>query len=232
MRILLSAALLALTLAAPAGAATRNFGITGFEKIRVEGPFKVRLSTGVAPFAQASGSPAALDRVSVQVRGNTLVVQSNVSSWGGYPSQQAGPVEISVGTHDLSSAWVNGSGSLAIDRAQGLKFDLAVQGSGAATIEQVDVDQLSVSLVGTASAVLAGRAGKLTAIVRGVSSLNASSLATKDATLGAEGAATVSANIANAVTVDGSGPATVTLAGAPSCTLRLHGSASVSGCGQ
>jgi hypothetical protein len=232
MRIVLSATLLALTLAAPAGAATRNFGITGFEKIRIDGPFKVTLSTGVAPFAQASGSPAALDRVSVEVRGNTLVVQSNVSSWGGYPGQQAGPVEINVGTHDLSAAWINGSGSLAIDRAQGLKFDLAVQGSGAAAIEQVDVDQLSVSLVGTASAVLAGRTGKLTAIVRGVSSLNASGLATKDATLGAEGAATVSANIANEATVDGSGPATVTLAGAPSCTLRLHGSASVSGCGQ
>jgi hypothetical protein len=232
MRIFLSAALVALTLPAPATAATRNFGITGFERVRVDGPFKVRLSTGVAPFAQAKGSPAAVDRVSVEVRGNTLVVQNNASSWGGYPGQEAGPVEISLGTHDLSAAWVNGSGSLAIDRAKGLKFDLSVQGSGAAGIDQVDVDQLSVSIVGTASAVLAGRAGKMTALVRGISSLDAGGLATKDATLGAEGAATVKANIANAVTIDGSGPATVTLAGAPSCTLRLHGSASVSGCAQ
>ena len=232
MRIFLSAALVALTLAAPATGATRNFGITGFERIRVDGPFKVRLSTGVAPFAQANGSPAAIDRVSVEVRGNTLVVQNNASSWGGYPGQAAGPVEISLGTHDLSAAWVNGSGSLAIDRARGLKFDLSVQGSGAAGIDQVDVDQLSVNIVGTASAVLAGRAGKMTALVRGISTLDAAELATKDATLGAEGAATVKANIANAVTIDGSGPATVTLAGAPSCTLRLHGSASVSGCAQ
>jgi Putative auto-transporter adhesin, head GIN domain len=232
MRIFLSAALVALTLPAPATAATRNFGITGFERVRVDGPFKVRLSTGVAPFAQAKGSPAAVDRVSVEVRGNTLVVQNNASSWGGYPGQEAGPVEISLGTHDLSAAWVNGSGSLAIDRAKGLKFDLSVQGSGAAGIDQVDVDQLSVSITGTASAVLAGRAGKMTALVRGISSLDAGGLATKDATLGAEGAATVKANIANAVTIDGSGPATVTLAGAPSCTLRLHGSASVSGCAQ
>jgi hypothetical protein len=169
--------------------------------------------------------------VSLEVRGDTLVVQTSASSWGGYPGQQAGPVEISIGTHELSQAWVNGSGSLAIDRAAGLKFDLSVQGSGAAAIEQVDVDQLSVNLVGTANAALAGRAGKLTAIVRGVSSLNAAALAAKDATVGAEGAATVSVNVANAITVDGSGPATVTLAGAPSCTLRLHGSASVSGCG-
>src|SRR5215213_963648 len=223
MRIILSTALLALTFAAPAGAATRNFGVSGFEKVRVDGPFKVRLSTGVAPFAQASGSAAALERVSLEVRGNTLVVQTSASSWGGYPGQQAGPVEISIGTHELSSAWVNGSGSLAIDRARGLKFDLSVQGSGAAAIEQVDVDQLSVNIVGTGSVVLAGRTGKLTALVRGVSSLDAARLATKDATIGAEGAATVSANVANAITVDGSGPVTITLAGAPSCTLRLHG---------
>jgi hypothetical protein len=232
MRIFFSAALVILTFATPATAATRNFGITSFEKVRVDGPFKIRLSTGVAPFAKASGSAVALDRVSVQVRGNTLVVQNNSSSWGGYPGQESGPVEISLGTHDLTSAWVNGSGSLAIDRAKGLKFDLSVQGSGAASIDQVDVDQLSINIVGTASAVLAGRTGKMTALVRGVSSLDAAGLATKDATVGAEGAATVKANITNAVTIDGSGPATVILAGGPSCTLRLHGSVSVSGCGQ
>jgi hypothetical protein len=52
---LLSAAAMALAFAAPAGAATRNFGITGFEKVRIEGPFKVRLTTRVAPFASATG---------------------------------------------------------------------------------------------------------------------------------------------------------------------------------
>ena len=50
-------------IAMPAGAATRNFGITSFDKVRVDGPFKVRLTTGVAPFASATGSPAAIDRV-------------------------------------------------------------------------------------------------------------------------------------------------------------------------
>src|SRR5437868_7276648 len=94
---LLSAAVLASAFAAPAGAATRNFGITSFEKIRVEGPFKVRLTTGVAPFASASGSPAAIDRVAIDMRGNTLVVHSNTSSWGGYPGQNGGTVEISLG---------------------------------------------------------------------------------------------------------------------------------------
>src|SRR5256885_3407610 len=184
---LLPAAPLALASAAPAAAATRNFGITGFEKVRIEGPFKVRLTTGVAPFASASGSLAAIERVAIDVRGNTLVVHSNLSSWGGYPGQDSGSVEINLGTHDLSSAWLSGSGALAIDKVKSLSFDLSAQGSGSATIGRADVHQLKVSIVGTANATLAGQAAKLTAVVRGIAGLDAANLAVKDATIGAEG---------------------------------------------
>ena len=68
----------------------------------MEGPFKVRLATGVAPFAKASGgSPAALDSVTIDVQGRTLVVRSIRSSWSGYPGEAKGPVEVSIGTHAL-----------------------------------------------------------------------------------------------------------------------------------
>ena len=230
MRNFLLASIAIATLASPAGAATRNFGVTGFEKVRVEGPFKVKLTTGVAPFASASGSPAAIEKVAIEMRGNTLLVHASSSSWGGYPGQDAGPVEIDIGTHDLSSAWLTGSGAIAIDKISGLSFDLSVQGSGAATIGQTDVDQLNISVGGTASASLSGRADKVTAVVRGVSSLDAANLAVKDATIGAEGTATVAANVSNSVKVDGNGPITVRFTGGPACTLRVGGSASVSGC--
>ena len=229
MRIFLLAAALG-AIAAPAPAATRSFGITDFQKIRVDGPFRVTLKTGVAPFASASGSAAALDRVAIEVRGDTLIVHNSVDSWGGYPGQDPGPVEISIGTHDLSSAWLNGSGALSIDQVKGLKFDLSVQGSGLGEIGQASIDQLSVSLTGTATAKLAGDAGKLTAYIRGVSDLEAADLSTKDATLGAYGAATIAASVSNSALVEATGPATLRLSGNPSCTLRVSGSVSVSGC--
>jgi hypothetical protein len=229
MRTFLTVAFL-LASAAPAPAATRNFGITSFDRVRIDGPFKVVLKTGVAPFARASGTAPALDRVAIEVRGNTLVVHSNLSSWGGYPGKDPGPVEVTLGTHDLSAAWLNGAGTLAIDKVKGLSFDLSVQGSGGATIGAVDVDKLNASVVGTSSATVAGRAANVTAIIRGMSTLDASGLAVKDATIGAEGAATVKANITNQVTIDGNGPISVSLAGRPACTLRVNGSASVSGC--
>jgi Putative auto-transporter adhesin, head GIN domain len=164
------------------------------------------------------------------MRGDTLLVHGNLDSWGGYPGTNAGPVEVLLGTHEISAGWVNGSGTLAIDRVKGLSFDLSVQGSGFGEIGQAEVDQLNVSVVGTASARIAGQAAKVTAVIRGISSLDASALGAKDASLGADGAATISANVSDSVTVDAKGPATVKLAGAPSCTLRVSGSASVSGC--
>jgi hypothetical protein len=229
MRTLLFAATLCM-IAAPLSAATRNFGITSFEKVRIDGPYKVTLATGVAPFAKASGSQAALDGLSIDVRGDTLVVHNNLDSWGGYPGKDVGPVEISLGTHDLSAAWLNGSGVLSIDRVKGLSFALSVQGSGAGSIDSANVDQLNVSVVGSASARLAGEADKVTAVIRGISSLDAAGLSTKDATLGADGAATIAADISDSVTIDANGPATVRITGGPACTLRVNGSASVSGC--
>lgn len=216
--------------AAPANGATRNFGITSFTKVRVDGPFAVALRTGIAPFARASGSSAALDRLAIEVRGDTLVIHNNLDSWGGYPGKDPGPVEISLGTHDLTDVWINGSGSLSIDRVKGLAFGISLQGSGSVEIEEADVDQLNASVAGTASAMLRGKAARLTAVVRGISSLDAAKLTTKDAVIGAEGAAKVTAEISDSATIDASGPATIVLAGHPACTLRVNGSAGVSGC--
>jgi hypothetical protein len=229
MRTRLPAFLLALALTAPSGAATRNFGITDFTKIRVSGPYKVSVATAVAPFARASGSAAGLDRVMVEVRGDTLVVQSN-PSWGGYPGSDPGPVEVSIGTHDLNGVSLIGSGSIAIDRVKSQRFMLAVQGSGAAGIANVAADQLNISLEGTANARLAGKAGKVTALVRGLSTLEAADLATPSADIDADGTATVDANVTDTARVNAWGPATVRLTGRPSCTLKVQGSASVSGC--
>lgn len=230
MRAHVSTLLACALFAAPAAAADRNFGVSGFDKIRVTGPFRVRVATGVAPFARASGSASAIQRVAMDVQGQTLVVHVNPSAWGGYPGQSADPVEVTVGTHELSIGSVNGAGSLDIDRVRGLSFTLSVQGSGGASIGDADADQLRINLVGSSNATVGGRTGKLTAVLRGISSLDASALAAKDASIAAEGASTVQAQVANEATVEAVGTTTVTLTGNPACTLRSSGSATVAGC--
>ena len=208
----------------------RNYSVTSFDRVRVDGPFEVRLKTNVAPFARASGSQAALDGVTLKVEGRTLIVGPSSGGWGGYPGENRGPVTIEVGTHELSTAWLNGAGSLNIDKVKGLSFDLAIQGAGSARIDTADVDQLKLGLSGAGSARIAGRAASMTATVRGTSSLDAEGLSVKDAVIGAEGPAIVRATVTNAAKVDALGLAAVTLGGKPACTVNAKGSASVTGC--
>ena len=217
--------------AAPAIAAERNFGVSGFDRVRVDGDYKVTLTVGAPPFAKAKGSMRALDPVDIVVEGRTLIVRANRSaSWGGYPGESAGPVEVLIGTHELTAAFVNGAGSLAINQVRGLKFEASAQGAGSIAIDRVEVDQFQIGLAGAASARLAGKVGKLTAIVRGTSSLDGERLVVKDTVIGAQGPAIVKLTATGTAKVDALGVAAVTLTGKPSCIVTTKGSASVSGC--
>lgn len=89
-RILPALALAALAAAAPA--AERRHTVTDFDRVHVEGPFEVTLATGRPSSAVVSGSPAAIERVSIEVQGRVLRIRPNRSAWGGYPGEGAGPV--------------------------------------------------------------------------------------------------------------------------------------------
>ena len=225
--VLLSLASLPATAAAPT---TRTFSVTGFDRIRVDGPYKVSLRTGVAPFARARGSAASIDGLNVKVEGRTLVIRTGTGGWGGYPGEGRGPVTIEVGTHDLSAIYINGAGALDVDSVKGLSFEVSIQGSGTARIGQVDVDQMKVGVSGAGSTRLAGRAAKLTATVRGTSAFEGEGLRVTDAVIGAEGPSVIHAQVTNSAKVDASGLVSVTLTGNPACTVKARGSASVEGC--
>ena len=227
--LLLSFALL--PIASAAAAETRNFGVSGFDRIRLDGPFRVIVTTGKPPSAVASGrSHAALQNVSLEVTGKTLIIRNNRSAWSGYPGEATGPVEVQISTHELTAVVLNGSGAIAIDKVKGLRFDISAEGSGSVSVAEAAVDQLKLGLSGSASARLAGSAMNLTAMLRGTSTLDATALTVKDAALAGSGSVTARATVTNSAKVDAQGTATVELAGNPGCTVRTVGSASVTGC--
>lgn len=217
--------------AAAASNASRNYGVNGFERIRIDGPYEVRVHTGVAPYAKASAKNlAALDALSVKVDGKTLIIRRNSSSWGGYEGQSTGLVVIDVGTHDLSTVWQNGSGSVVIDKAKGLMFDLFVQGAGMARVDQMEVDQLRLNIDGASTTRLSGKALKVNANARGSVNLDASGLAVKDAIVTAEGPSLVRMQVSDTAKVNAYGIASVDLGGGAACTIKAPGSATVTGC--
>lgn len=204
--------------------------VTDFSKIRIDGPYSVKLTTGVAPSAKATGSSTALDNLSVQVEGQTLVIRKSQSGWGGFPGDNPGPIAIAVGTHDLTAIWLNGSGGLKVNSVRGPSLDISLVGAGSVAVDKVTVDHIGVGASGSGSVILAGTANEAAATASGTSSVDAHALTTKNATIGASGAGVVKLTASNTVKVNGEGAVTVDLSGKPSCTLNLQGPASVTGC--
>lgn len=216
--------------ALPASAAERNFMVTDFTTIRIDGPYSVKLTTGAPPSAKATGSSTALDKPSVEVEGQTLVIRKSQSGWGGFPGDNPGPVTIAVGTHDLKAIWLNGSGGLKVNSVKGPSLDISLVGAGSVTVDKLTVDTLGAGLSGSGSVVLSGTANEARVTGSGTSSLDAHALTVKNATIGASGAAVVKLAATNTVKVNGEGAVTVDLSGKPSCILNLEGPGSVTGC--
>ncbi len=223
-------ALLACAAAVPAGAAERTYSITDFDKVQVDGPYRVTLTSGRSSGARAEGSAEALDHVSIDVQGGTLRVRRNRSAWGSYPGSGAGPVAVTLTTRELRGAAVVGSGSLDIDRAKGLRVDLSVSGSGRLTVAAVEADNLVVGLLGSGRISLAGRARQLRATVQGSGDLAASGLSADDAQIGSDTAGSVAVTVLKSAKVTSTGAGDVEIAGSPACTVEAKGSGRVS-CG-
>jgi hypothetical protein len=217
--------------AVPAAAAERTYSITDFDKIQVDGPYRVTLTTGRSSGARAEGSAEALDHVSIDVQGGTLRVRRNRSAWGGYPGAGAGPVAVTLTTRDLRSAAVVGSGSLGIDRARGLRVDLSVSGSGRLDVAALDSDTLVVGLLGGGRITLAGRTKQLRASIQGSGDLAAAGLSADSAQIGSDTAGSVAVAVVRTAKVTSTGAGDVEILGSPTCTVEAKGSGRVS-CGE
>ncbi len=226
-RIIPACAFFAAFGASPAFAAERTYPVEDFDRIQVEGPFQVTLVTGATTRVRATGSADALDRLSVEVEGQTLHIRTDRSAWGGYPGTTPGPIHIEAATRDLARASVLGSGSLAIDKARGLRLDLALSGNGRLSVGAVDEDNLVVGLLGSGKIVVAGHAKQARAAIQGSGDFDGQALAIGDLQLNADTAGTIAVGDTHSAKVIATGSGDVTIGGAPACTVENKGAGRV-----
>ena len=218
---LLSACLALFVAAAPATAADRRYSVSDFDRIVVEGPYIVRLRVGTATTASASGSQASLDRLTIDTSGQTLRIRRNRTGWSGAASgAQEGPLTIDVTTRFLRSARVIGPGRLEVDRAEGLRVDLILEGSGRLNVSNVSADNLQIGLAGAGTIEIAGNAETVTADLQGTGNVDASRLRAETATITSATTGEVGFHIARAATVNAFGLGTITVDGDGDCTVR------------
>lgn len=228
----LTAAAMVLAVAPAAHAAERGFTITDFDRIRIEGPYQVQITTGRGTTAQASGERAAIERVALQVQGRTLTIRPDRNAWGGYPGEaQGGPVTITITTGELRTVMLYGSGSVRIDRARGPRIEFIVQGSGRLEVGRVETDRLDIGMTGSGAAKLAGNVKLLNAVVRGSAALDGSALMANDLVLNTESASDVALGARTSAKVQSTGAGNTSITGSAACSVTAAGAGMVN-CGR
>lgn len=221
MRYLLAPLLLLSSpgLAAPAPASTRTVSVGSFDRIRVEGPFEVRVTIG-SPRATIAGDVN--EGVAVRVDGTTLSVRKGTGGWGEQPRGASGggrPIVVTLSTPGLVSASVAAGGRLTIAKMRGMKLDVTVSGNGSLALTEADTDQLNATLIGTGELTLAGRAARARLIASGPGAIDATGLAVNDLTVHLDGVGDVKAAARYTAQVTNSGLGTVTVAGNAKCRV-------------
>ena len=225
------AALLLLLFAAPAPAAQQNIGVSSFDRIRVDGPYRVTVVTGRGASAKAEGDRHALDRLSLRVEGRTLLIRTGNAGWGNWPGETDGPVTIALSTPDLYSAWLNGSGTLEIDRLKGPRVDVSLNGAGTMTVGTVATDQLRAVIAGSGRLTIGGTTRDAQVVVQGSGDLDARGMAAADVQLTVQGAANVRMQATRSARITAGGSGEVIVTGKAACTVRQLGSGPVA-CGK
>ena len=217
--IRLALALLLLGLPSLAQAATRDFIISSFTRIRVDGPFMVTVTTGKPSSASASGSLDALDGVTLEVDDDTLVVSMGAGNWTSDSGRMVTPPAITVTTQSLRSATINSGATLTIDAMKGQQVTTALNGTGALTVGAIAADQFAATIVGTGKMTLAGKAARGRFIVSGPGSIDARHLMVGDLTARSDGPGELDLAARYTADVTSTGLGLIDVAGTPSCTV-------------
>lgn len=216
--------------AGPAAGADRTYSLGSFERIRIAGPYEVKLATGKSPGARATGDERALDSLSLTVEGQTLIVRARPLAVGEAPPSPKIPLVITISTPSIRSANVNGGGRLAITRITGQRLDLSVNGAGSLTAQGVEADQLVATVIGAGTMTLAGRSGRARFQLSGPGTIEATGLVANDVIARSEGNGELRLNARYTADVTSSGLGAITVAGKPACKAISAGGGPIS-CG-
>lgn len=206
--------------------AERRPMVASFERIRVDGPFAVRVTTGSGASARVIGDPRALDAATIRVESGMMTISPARGDRGGRPEPgTAGRLTIEVTTPRLSAVTLVGSGSVRVDRMSGIRVDLSLTGAGTIAVDAVAGDQVNATLIGSANLMLAGRSTKARFLVNGPGSVDAGGMVADTLFVRSEGPGAGRYAARYMADITGLGSGTIDVAGNPAC--RTSGTATI-----
>jgi len=234
MRKSIAAAVIAISAATAAcgqvhasGTTSRNYQVGTFDQIEVAGPYDVQVRTGGNAGVSAQGSQRLLDRTTVEVQGDKLLIRPQERhNWFSFGSH--GKATFIVTVPQLRAATIAGSGDIKVDRVQGPEFDGTVAGSGDLSLAAVDVQSLKLNIGGSGDVKAgSGKAQSADYNIGGAGDVDAAGVAAQDLKVSIAGSGGVRAHASGTAAVSIVGAGDVEVAGGAKCTVQKMGSGDV-----
>lgn len=205
----------------------RNYPVGNFSKVEVAGPYDVRITTGAKPAVSATGPENVLDRLLIEVKGDTLQIHPKKDGFVGMNFRHHDPVVIEVSAQTLAAAAIAGSGDIVIDKVKGDTFKAGIAGSGSLNVGSIDVKRLEASIGGSGDVQGAGKATSAKYSIAGSGDINFGAVQTVDSEISVAGSGNVEAQASGTAKVSIVGSGDVRVTGGAKCDVSKMGSGDV-----
>lgn len=208
---------------------SRSYQVGNFNEIELAGAYDVDVKTGPNVSITARGPEKLIERLVVEVKGNTLQIHPRKEKgWFNMGWNSHGNVQLTVTVPALQAATLAGSGVIAIDKVQGDRFDGQIAGSGDLRVGSVDVGLLKLGIAGSGDAKAGtGKARNAEYDIAGSGGVDGGGIAVEDLKISIAGSGDVKANATKTADVDIMGSGDVDLTGGAKCTISKAGSGDV-----
>ena len=209
-------------------AVERAYTVGNFERIEVAGAYDVEVRTGPAASVRATGGQRDVDRMIVEVRGDTLSIHPKKRNGMSFGWSRHEKVRLTVTVPALRGAEIAGSGDMRIDRVTGDAFDGTVAGSGSLRVGQLQVARVKMGIAGSGEIRAdGGRAGEAEYEIAGSGDINMGKVVSDTASVEIAGSGNVEANATRTASVEIAGSGDVRLSGGAKCSVSKAGSGNV-----
>ena len=206
----------------------RAYQVGEFQKIEVAGAYEVDVRTGGGPTVAARGPEKGIERLVVEVKGDTLMIYPRKERGMNFGWSSDEPVQLTVTVPALRGASITGSGGMRIDRVRGDSFEGEIGGSGDLEVGIIEVQTLSLGIAGSGEARAgAGRAREAQYEIAGSGDIQAGKVNADTARVSIAGSGNVAAHATKTAAVEIAGSGDVELSGGAKCTVDKVGSGDV-----
>ena len=209
---------------------TRTFPVPGkFDEVTLAGPDNVRVVTGSTPSIVATGANSDLDKITVELQGNELVVSRDSGAklqMFGWNRTKDVVITVTVAT-PIVAANLKGSGDLNIDQAGGDSFAAELKGSGDLTVTKIMAQAAHLTLAGSGDLKAGGQTKSVAIDLAGSGGIDADKLIAETAQIELRGSGDIQAHASQSAKVALKGSGDVTIKGTGNCQTDKRGSGEV-----